>query len=108
MPTIQQVAAQLGLTVTQVLNLMANPAFPAPSSGNGLSATWSSGPINSFAAGFVTLLCREREVSLPQELSGRRDSRPPRGHRDGAKRAVRVGGDEVALDVESVVRGGVG
>ena len=28
--------------------------------------------------GFVTLPCREREVSAPQELSGRRDRRPPR------------------------------
>ena len=58
--------------------------------------------------GFVTLLCREREVSVPQELSGRRDSRPPRGHRSSAKRAVRVGADKVALDVEGVVDGGVG
>ncbi len=43
---------------------------------NSLS-TWCS-------RGFVTLPCREREVSAPQELSGRRDSRPPRGHRDTA------------------------
>ncbi len=57
--------------------------------------------------GFVTLLCREREVSAPHELSGRCDCGPPRGHRDGAKRAVRVGGDEVALDVEGVVDGGM-
>ena len=41
--------------------------------------------------GFVTLACREREVSVPQELSGRRDRRPPRGHRDTAKHAVRLG-----------------
>src|SRR5271157_4660883 len=41
--------------------------------------------------GFVTLPCREREVSAPQELSGRCDCGPPRGHRHGAKRAVRVG-----------------
>ena len=41
--------------------------------------------------GFVTLPCREREVSAPQELSGRCDCGPPRGHRDSAKRAVRVG-----------------
>ena len=41
--------------------------------------------------GFVTLPCREREVSAPQELSGRCDCGPPRGHRRGAKRAVRLG-----------------
>jgi len=41
--------------------------------------------------GFVTLPCREREVSAPQELSGRCDSRPPRGHRRSAKHAVRLG-----------------
>ena len=41
--------------------------------------------------GFVTLPCREREVSAPQELSGRRDRRPPRGHRRSAKHAVRLG-----------------
>jgi hypothetical protein len=41
--------------------------------------------------GFVTLLCREREVSAPQELSGRCDRRPPRGHRRSAKHAVRLG-----------------
>ena len=58
--------------------------------------------------GFVTLPCREREVSAPQELSGRCDCSPPRCHRDTAKRAVRLGGDEMALDVEGVVDGGVG
>ena len=57
--------------------------------------------------GFVTLPCRDREESTPQELSGRCDCSPPRGHRNTAKRAVRVGGDEMALDVESVVDGGV-
>ena len=50
--------------------------------------------------GFVTLPCREREVSAPQELLGRCDCSPPRGHRDTAKRAVRLGGDEMALDVD--------
>src|SRR5208337_2177922 len=48
--------------------------------------------------GFVTLPCREREVSAPQELSGRRDRRPPRGHRRSAKHAVRLGRGEMALD----------
>ena len=47
--------------------------------------------------------CDEREVSAPQELLGRCDCSPPRGHRDTAKRAVRLGGDEMALDVEGVV-----
>src|SRR5208282_3579902 len=47
--------------------------------------------LSSARRGFVTLPCREREVSVPQELSGRRDSRPPRGHRSSAKRAVRLG-----------------
>ena len=41
--------------------------------------------------GFVTLPCREREVSVPQELSGRCDRGAPRVHRRGAKRAVRLG-----------------
>ncbi len=59
-------------------------------------------------AGFVTLPCREREVSAPQELLGSCDCSPPRCHRDTAKRAVRLGGDGMALDVEGVVDGGVG
>ena len=58
--------------------------------------------------GFVTLPCRERKVSAAQELLGRCDCGPPRGHRSTAKRAVRLGGDEMALDVEGVVDGGVG
>ena len=41
--------------------------------------------------GFVTLPCGEREVSAPQELSGRCDCGPPRVHRRSAKRAVRLG-----------------
>jgi hypothetical protein len=49
--------------------------------------------------GLVTLPCREREVSAPQELSSRCDCGPPPGHRNGAKRAVRSGGDEMALNV---------
>ena len=66
--------------------------------------TW---PSAGSADGFVTLRCGEREVSAPQELSGRCDSGPPRVHRRGAKRAVRLGGGEMALDVEGVVDGGV-
>ena len=38
-----------------------------------------------------TLPCGEREVSPPQELSGRCDCGPPRVHRRGAERAVRLG-----------------
>jgi hypothetical protein len=44
-----------------------------------------------FAEDFVTLLCREREVSAGQELSARCDRRPPHGHRRSAKHAVRLG-----------------
>ncbi len=57
--------------------------------------------------GVVTLPCGEREASAPQELSGHCDCGPPRGHRRSAKRAVRLGGDEMALDVEGIVDGGV-
>jgi len=52
-PTIAQVASQLGLTVLQVLALMSNPQFPAPSSGSGMTATWSSAPIAAFTALFA-------------------------------------------------------
>ena len=62
-PSISQVAAQLGLTVLQVLALMANPAFPAPSSGNGLSAGWLSGPINTFASLWASVLSNGWKVS---------------------------------------------
>ena len=42
--------------------------------------------------GTVTLPCRERaRVSAPQELSGRCDRGPPRGHRRSAKRTARLG-----------------
>ena len=57
--------------------------------------------------GFVTLPCLEREVSVPHKLSGRCDCGPPRGRRDGAKRTVSLGGDEMALDVEGIVDGGM-
>src|SRR5208337_897094 len=81
----------------------ASPTSPCPAH----RASWArSGWCN--ADGFVTLPCREREVSVPQELSGRCDCSPPRGHRDTAKHAVRLGGDEMALDVEGIVDGGVG
>ena len=59
------------------------------------------------AKGFVTLPCREREVSASQELSGRCARRPSRGHRRSAKHVVRWGRDEMALDVEGIVDGGV-
>ena len=48
-------------------------------------------PVAARRRGFVTLPCREREVSVPQELSGRCDRGAPRVHRRGAKRAVRLG-----------------
>src|SRR5271157_505108 len=51
--------------------------------------------------------CDECEVSAPHGWSGRCDCSPPRGHRDTAKCAVRLAGDEMALDVEGVVDGGV-
>src|SRR5271156_3114736 len=59
------------------------------------------------SGGFVTLPCGEREVSAPQELLGRCDFGPPRLHRRGAERAVRLGRGEMALDVKGVVDGGV-
>jgi hypothetical protein len=49
-PSFAQVCTQLGVTGLQLLALMANAAFPAPSGGSGLSATWAAGPINAFAA----------------------------------------------------------
>ena len=48
----------------------------------------------------------ERAVSAPQELSGGCDRGAPRVHRRGAKRAVRLGRGEMALDVKGVVDGG--
>ena len=58
--------------------------------------------------GVVTLPCRDREVLAPQGLLGGSDCRLPRVHRRSAKHAVRLGRGEMALDVESVVNGGVG
>src|SRR5208337_4002848 len=63
--------------------------------------------VSNIHEGVVTLPCGEREASAPQELSGHCDCSPPRGHRRSAKRAVRLGGDEMALDVEGIVDGGV-
>ena len=57
--------------------------------------------------GVVTLPCSKREVSVPQELSGRCDRGAPRVYRRGAKRAVRLGRREMALDVKGVVDDGV-
>ena len=51
---------------------------------------------------------RTRSVAARQELLGRCDCGAPRAHRRGAKRAVRLGGSEMTLDVEGVVDGGVG
>ena len=67
----------------------------------------SSEPKASVPDGFVTLPSREREASAPRESSGCCDCGPPGGQRVSAKRTVRLGRDEVALDVEGVVNGGV-
>ena len=109
---------------TLLSSLTALPAFSLPMLASAARAQSASGQGGfSFAAvgdtrpmmylpetsgGFVTLPCRERKVSAAQELLGRCDCGPPRGHRGTAKRAVRLGGDEMALDVEGVVDGGVG
>jgi hypothetical protein len=55
--------------------------------------------------GFVTLPLDEREASRPEELSCRCDGGSPRVHRGRAKRAVRLGRCEMALDVKGVVDG---
>ena len=58
----------------------------------GLVGGFTSGLLGvSPGGGVVTLPCGEREVSPPQELSGRCDCGPPRVHRRGAERAVRLG-----------------
>ena len=49
--------------------------------------------------GVVTSPLNEREDLAPQDC----DCGSPRGHGRSAKRALRLGGDEMALDVESVV-----
>ena len=74
------------------------------------SGHYSNGrnPGRSCRRGSVTLPCEEREASASQELSGRCDCGPPGGHRRSAKRAVRLGGGEMALDVEGIVDGCMG
>jgi hypothetical protein len=57
----------------------------------------------AFRSKGVITLPAERAVSAPQELSGRCDRGAPRVHRRGAKRAVRLGRSEMALDVKGVV-----
>jgi hypothetical protein len=51
---------------------------------------WAARP-DIASQGVVTLPNREREVSVPQELSGRCHCGPPRGHRVSAKRTGRLG-----------------
>ena len=104
---IRLAAACRNTSVRRTTGTALEPMMSANTCPGPMEGSWSVSPTTSSAAGFVTLPCREREVSAPQELSGRRDSRPPRGHRDTAKRAVRLGGDEMALDVEGIVDGGV-
>jgi hypothetical protein len=53
------------------------------------------------------LPCSEREVSVPQELSGRLDRGAPGVHRRGAKRVVRLGRGKMTLDVKGVLDRGV-
>lgn len=60
-PTVQQVATTLGLTVEAVLNLMNNPAFPPPTSGSGLTASWSS--IAAFQALWTATLANGWKIS---------------------------------------------
>ena len=52
------------------------------------------------ARGFVTLPCRERDASAPQEFSRRGGGLAPRVHRRSAKHAMRLGSSEMALDVK--------
>src|SRR5208282_1668174 len=89
--------------------MQCGPRIEGRSIGRPVSMTSRRQPAHGFGCsvskGFVTLPCRECEVSAPQELLGRCDCSPPRCHRDTAKRAVRLGGDEMALDVEGVVDG---
>jgi hypothetical protein len=72
------------------------------------ACAWRFARLSIRSTGFVTLLCSEREVSAPQGLLGGSDRRVPRVRRRSAERAVRLGRGEMALDVESVVDGGVG
>jgi transposase-like protein len=58
--------------------------------------------------GVVTLPTNEREGPLALRISSSPNRLAPRVHRRGAEGAVRWSGGEVALDVESVVDGGVG
>jgi hypothetical protein len=55
----------------------------------------------TLVTGVVTLPCSEREVLAPQGLFDGPHGRTPRVDRRSAKHAVRLGGSEMALDVES-------
>ena len=57
--------------------------FSAPQTHAGIP-----GRSSAFRPGVVTLPCRGHEVSTPQELSGRCNCGPPRGHRVSAKYAM--------------------
>ena len=57
--------------------------------------------------GVVTLSNREREATVLRAISDGGDCLAPRAHRHGAKRAVRLSRGQMALDVESVVDGGM-
>jgi len=62
-PTVQQLAATLGLSVMATLALMANPAMPPPSSGNGLTSSWAAGPAATAASLWTAVLSRGWKVS---------------------------------------------
>ena len=62
-PTLHQLAATLGLSVMQTLALMSNAAMPAPSSGNGLGASWAAGPAATAASLWASVLARGWKVS---------------------------------------------
>ena len=61
-PTFSQVCLQLGVTVLQVLAFMANPQFPSATETGGVYS-WSSGPINTFAALWAQVLANGWKVS---------------------------------------------
>ena len=62
-PSIQAVAAQLSLTVQQVLSLMSNPSFPPATSGSGLTAGFNTAAINAFQTLWTNALSRGWKIS---------------------------------------------
>ena len=58
-------------------------------------------------AGFVTLPNGGRDISAPRRTSSSSDCVPPRARRRGAEGSVGLSCGEMALNIESVVDGGV-